>query len=59
VIIDLFVPYLATAHIRAIESQNRDLLERAKGAEHEVHRLRTVNEALMLNRAGASINNFN
>ncbi|KAF8203983.1 hypothetical protein BJ912DRAFT_1052736 [Pholiota molesta] len=49
----------ATAHIRAIESQNRDLLERAKGAEHEVHRLRTVNEALMLNRAGASINNFN
>ncbi|KAF9486518.1 hypothetical protein BDN70DRAFT_926745 [Pholiota conissans] len=46
----------ATAHIRAIEAQNRDLLERAKGAEHEVHRLRTVNEALMLNRAGANIN---
>ncbi|KJA28464.1 hypothetical protein HYPSUDRAFT_197325 [Hypholoma sublateritium FD-334 SS-4] len=45
----------ATGHIRAIESQNRELIERVKSAEHEVHRLRTVNEALMLNRAGANI----
>ena len=47
--------YSATGHIRAIESQNRELIERVKSAEHEVHRLRTVNEALMLNRAGANI----
>jgi hypothetical protein len=33
----------------------KDQLEaRLKGADHEVHRLRNVNEALMLNRAGAS-----
>ncbi|KAF8963868.1 hypothetical protein BDZ97DRAFT_1660986 [Flammula alnicola] len=44
----------ATCHIRGLESQNREISERLRSAEHEVHRLRTVNEALMLNRAGAT-----
>lgn len=46
----------ATGHIRAIESQNRELHDRVRSAEHEVIRLRTVNEALMLNRANLNFN---
>ena len=45
---------LATSHIKYLEAVKDQLEARLKGADHEVHRLRTVNEALMLNRAGAA-----
>jgi len=44
----------ATSHIKYLEAVKDQLEARLKGADHEVHRLRNVNEALMLNRAGAS-----
>jgi hypothetical protein len=44
----------ATGHIKYLEAIKGQLEARLKGADHEVHRLRTVNEALMLNRAGAA-----
>ncbi|KAF8910052.1 hypothetical protein CPB84DRAFT_1764478 [Gymnopilus junonius] len=44
----------ATSHIKYLEAVKDQLEVRLKGADHEVHRLRTVNEALMLNRAGAA-----
>ncbi|KDR85641.1 hypothetical protein GALMADRAFT_375882 [Galerina marginata CBS 339.88] len=43
-----------TSHIKYLEAVKDQLEVRLKGADHEVHRLRTVNEALMLNRAGAA-----
>ncbi|KAF8167438.1 hypothetical protein B0H34DRAFT_669889 [Crassisporium funariophilum] len=43
----------ATSHIKYLEAVKDQLEVRLKGADHEVHRLRNVNEALMLNRAGA------
>lgn len=53
-IIDRFLNKLATSHIKYLEAVKDQLEARLKGADHEVHRLRNVNEALMLNRAGAS-----
>ena len=50
----LIVYCLATGHIKYLEAIKGQLEARLKGADHEVHRLRTVNEALMLNRAGAA-----
>ncbi|CAA7264744.1 unnamed protein product [Cyclocybe aegerita] len=44
----------ATSHIKYLEAVKDQLEIRLKGADHEVHRLRNVNEALMLNRAGAA-----
>jgi hypothetical protein len=44
----------ATSHIKYLEAVKDQLEVRLKGADHEVHRLRNVNEALMLNRAGAA-----
>jgi hypothetical protein len=46
----------ATSHIKYLEAVKDQLEIRLKGSEHEVHRLRNVNEALMLNRAGAPTN---
>ena len=45
---------IAPSHIKYLEAVKDQLEARLKGADHEVHRLRNVNEALMLNRAGAS-----
>ena len=53
-LIDEFLNKLATSHIKYLEAVKDQLEARLKGADHEVHRLRNVNEALMLNRAGAS-----
>ena len=53
-VIDRFLNKLATSHIKYLEAVKDQLEARLKGADHEVHRLRNVNEALMLNRAGAS-----
>jgi hypothetical protein len=44
----------AVSHIKYLEAVKEQLEVRLKGADHEVHRLRNVNEALMLNRAGAA-----
>jgi hypothetical protein len=44
----------ATSHIKYLEAVKDQLEARLKGADAEVHRLRSVNEALMLNRAGAA-----
>jgi len=44
----------ATSHIKYLEAVKDQLEARLKGADTEVHRLRSVNEALMLNRAGAA-----
>ncbi|PPQ77005.1 hypothetical protein CVT25_014822 [Psilocybe cyanescens] len=43
----------ATSHIRYLEAVKEQLEVRLKSADHEVHRLRSVNEALMLTRVGA------
>ena len=53
-LIDGFLNEIATSHIKYLEAVKDQLEARLKGADHEVHRLRNVNEALMLNRAGAS-----
>jgi chromosome segregation ATPase len=45
----------ATSHIKYLEAVKEQLEVRLKSADHEVHRLRNVNEALMLNRAGAAL----
>ena len=42
---------LATGHIRYLETVKEQLELRLKSAEAEVHRLRNVNEALMLGAA--------
>lgn len=42
---------IATAHIRYIDTVREQLELRLKSAEAEVHRLRNVNEALMLGAA--------
>jgi hypothetical protein len=44
----------AVSHIKYLEAVKEQLEVRLKGADHEVHQLRNVNEALMLNRAGAA-----
>jgi len=44
----------ATTHIKNLEQSRTTMAHQLKSAEHEVHRLRTVNEALMLNRSGAA-----
>lgn len=49
-IIILYAPYLSNClHATGHQELNRESLEHAEGAKHEVHNLRTVNEALMLN----------
>ena len=40
---------LATSHLRYLDTVREQLENRLKAAEAEVHRLRNVNEALMLN----------
>lgn len=42
---------LATGHLRYLETVKEQLEMRLKSAEAEVHRLRNVNEALMLSTA--------
>jgi hypothetical protein len=44
-------PYPATSHLRYLETVKDQLENRLKSAESEVHRLRNVNEALMLGTA--------
>jgi len=46
----------ATSHLRYLDTVREQLENRLKAAEAEVHRLRNVNEALMLNttRHGAA-----
>lgn len=43
--------FIATGHIRYLETVKDQLEMRLKSAEAEVHRLRNVNEALMLGAA--------
>jgi hypothetical protein len=45
------VPLSATGHLRYLETVKEQLEMRLKAAEAEVHRLRNVNEALMLSTA--------
>ncbi|PPQ98107.1 hypothetical protein CVT26_003277 [Gymnopilus dilepis] len=40
---------MVTSHIKCLEAVKDQFMARLKGAEYEVHRLRTVNVALMLN----------
>jgi len=43
---------IAVSHIKYLEAVKEQLKVQLKG--HEVHRLRNVNKALMLNRAGSA-----
>jgi hypothetical protein len=47
----LIIPDPATGHLRYLETVKEQLEMRLKSAESEVHRLRNVNEALMLSTA--------
>jgi hypothetical protein len=47
----LTIPDPATGHLRYLETVKEQLEMRLKSAEGEVHRLRNVNEALMLSTA--------
>lgn len=47
--------FLATSHIRYLETVKEQLETRLKAAENEVHRLRGLNETLMLNSAQRQI----
>jgi hypothetical protein len=49
------IRYLATSHIRYLETVKEQLEMRLKAAETEVHRLRGLNETLMLNSAQRQI----
>lgn len=54
ILLTFFFSPPAVSHIKYLEAVKEQLEVRLKGADHEVHRLRNVNEALMLNRAGAA-----